>query len=191
VIGYIISMLLSPASVVATFLGIVQANALLQFAGITMLVTDVGILVLYLIRIQNGAPVPSTVASSLIEVREEPVTEETSPVLALANRVVEILRRGADVQVDVETMVRDRCILQIQTASGEQHIGIVQHTSNSVSLADVRGLYSLILNSKSQRGVFFTNGTFSTQAVRWAEGKPVHLINGYGLAQLTAKYDIK
>lgn len=188
--GYIVSMVLSLGSVVMSFFGIAQRNASLQFASVAMLSVDVGILVFYLSRMRNAASVPAIAPGQIAE-SEKPVVDEATPVLVLANRVAEILRRGADAHVHVETLVHDRCILQIQTAAGERHIGIVLHTSNSVSLADVRGLYSLILNTKSQRGVFFTNGTFSTQAVRWAEGKPVHLINGYGLDQLAAKYDIK
>lgn len=181
-IGYYASLFLSLCSIVVMFLGLLWENRGLQFSGILLLATDVGILVYYLSEMQEEAI--SAPAEAPIEVP----AEKPLPVLTLANRVAEILERGAGAHVHVNTALNDRCILDVKSATGEPAVGIVLHTPNSVGVAAVRGLSSLVANTQARRGFLFTSGTFTADAVKWAKGKPVFLIDGRTLDQMAAKY---
>ena len=180
---YYLSMFLSVVSVVVSYLGIVWRDRVLQAFGILLVVFDVGLLVNELIELQKQAEPESE--EQPVEVAEA----EPQPVLALAERVAKVLRRSTEAEVHINTALNDRCILDVKAASGKNAVGIVLHTENSVGVAAVRGLHSLVLNTKTERGFLFTSGTFTADAVEWAKGKPLFLIDGRTLDQMVAKYE--
>ena len=186
--GCYASLFLSLCSIAVTFLGLLWQNRGLQFSGILLLATDVGILVYYLSTMHRPA-IPATVkAKTETKAEVEAPEEESLPVLALANRVAEVLQRGAGARVHVNTALNDRCVLDIKSATDEPAVGIVLHTTDNVGVAAVRGLHSLVVNTKAERGLLFTSSTFTADAVKWAKGKSLFLIDGRTLDQMVAKY---
>ena len=77
----------------------------------------------------------------------------------------------------------------VKSASGNPAVGIVLHTEKSIGLSAVRGLHSLVINNKMERGFLFTSGTFTAEAIEWARGKPIFLVDGRALEQMAKKYE--
>lgn len=184
-------MALVLCSVVLTFLSLLYQNTYVQFAGIVTLVAGVGIVVR-----QQGISRRQTqwlagATPQAVEERVLPSPEETTlPALALAERLARILRRVEDARVNVEIARRDRCILEIYADTDKpSSVAIVECDANVVGVPDVRGLYSLRSNSGAEQGFFFTYGTFSPQALKWAQGKSLYLVDGNGLNRLIARYE--
>jgi hypothetical protein len=180
---YYLSMFLSAASVVVAYLGVVWRDRVLQTFGTLLVAFDVGLLINELIELQK---------QEKLVVDEPPVTvteQEPQLVLALADRVTRVLRLGAGAEVHVNTALNDRCILDVKSASGKNAVGIVLQTDKNIGISAVRGLHSLVINTKTERGFLFTSGTFTAEAVKWAKGKPLFLIDGRALDQMAAKYD--
>lgn len=179
---YYLSMFLSVASIVVSYLAIVWRDRVLQSFGVLLVAFDAGLLVNELIELRKQ-PEPGVAAPPA-----EPAKEAPQPVLALAERVAAVLRHSADAEVHINTALNDRCILDVRAASGKNAVGIVLHTENSVGVAVVRGLHSLVINTQTERGFLFTSGTFTPEAIAWARGKPLFLVDGRALEQMTKKY---
>lgn len=190
-IGYIISMVLALCSVTLTFLGLLHPSAYVQFAGIAALVIAVG-LVVYEQSVHKrqlqwmNATNPRPIEDHMVQ----PTEENTLPSLVLADRLANILRRVEGERVNIGVARRDRCIMEIYSDTDKlSSVAIVACNANTVSVSDVRGLYSLIANSGAEHGLFFTYGTFTPQALKWARGKALYLVDGTGLNRLIARYE--
>ena len=181
--SYYLSMFLSLCSVTVSYLGIVWQNRGLQFCGILLLAINVGIMIDNLIDIQKQEKRETTMPQVVVE------KKEPQPVLVLVDRVEKVLRLGAGAYVNVNTTLSDRSILDIKSASGKLAVGIVLLTDKSIGISAVRGLHSLVTNTNMERGFLFTSGTFTEEAVKWAKGKPVFLIDGQSLEQMAKKYE--
>jgi restriction system protein len=57
--------------------------------------------------------------------------------------------------------------------------------SGSVGQPVVRDLYGVMLHTKSTEAYLVTTGTITQAAYRWAEGKPIHLVDGHRLVEWT------
>ena len=55
----------------------------------------------------------------------------------------------------------------------------------------VRDLFGLVLSEGANKGIVITTGEFTGAARRFAEDKPIELIDGEGLRQLLRRHDIK
>jgi restriction system protein len=55
-----------------------------------------------------------------------------------------------------------------------------------VGVSLIREFYGVIVADKAERGVFVTTGTFTPDAIDFARGKPLELIDGERLAELVA-----
>jgi hypothetical protein len=190
-IGYVISMALALCSVVLTFLSLLHQNTYVQFAGIATLVVGVGIVVYEQSIHKRQVQWLDTSAQHPVEDRAmQPAEEDTLPALALADRLAGILRRVEGERVNVEVARKDRCILEIYSDTDKlSSVAIVACNANAVGVSDVRGLHSLLSNSGAEHGLFFTYGTFTPQALKWAQGKSLYLVDGNGLDRLIARYE--
>ena len=56
--------------------------------------------------------------------------------------------------------------------------------SGTVGASSVRDLYRAVMHTRVTKGVLVTTSDFSPDAIRFAEGKPLELINGQQLAEL-------
>lgn len=60
-----------------------------------------------------------------------------------------------------------------------------RYNTNTVSVHDVRDFYgALTHNQANGKGIFITTNIFSQEAERFAEGKPIELIDGFKLIKL-------
>lgn len=57
--------------------------------------------------------------------------------------------------------------------------------SGSVGQPVVRDLYGVMLHTRSAEAYLVTTGTITQAAYRWAEGKPIHLVDGHRLVEWT------
>lgn len=62
--------------------------------------------------------------------------------------------------------------------------------STAVEAAIVRDLFGVVHSESANKGVLITNSRFSQDAMRFAEGKPLELIDGDKLQDLLAQYDL-
>ena len=54
----------------------------------------------------------------------------------------------------------------------------------------VRDLYGVVTHERASKGIIITTSDFSKQAIEFAEGKPIELLNGSKLRALFRKYDL-
>ncbi len=184
-------MVLALCSVILTFLSLLFENTYVQFAGIVAMVAGVGIVV-YEQSIYKRQPQWLDMADRQPAESHMPQSTEEGmpPALALADCLARILRRVEGARVNVGIARRDRCILEIYSDTDKpSSIAIVACNAQAVGVPDVRGLYSLRSNSGAEHGFFFTYGTFTPQALKWAKGKSLYLVDGNGLNRLIARYE--
>lgn len=60
--------------------------------------------------------------------------------------------------------------------------------SGSVGEPIIRDLYGVVTSERANKGILMTTGSFTKQAIAFAEGKPIELINGDMLHDLILKY---
>jgi restriction system protein len=53
-----------------------------------------------------------------------------------------------------------------------------------VGVAQIRELYGVMVAERADRCIFVSSGTFTADAIAFAQGKPIELLNGSGLADL-------
>ena len=63
-------------------------------------------------------------------------------------------------------------------------------TTGSIGELYVRDFQAKVNESKADRGICFTAGTFSEEAKKYAEGRPIDLILKEGLIKLLKKVDL-
>ena len=54
----------------------------------------------------------------------------------------------------------------------------------------VRDLYGAVTDARATKGILITTSDFSPDAVRFAEGKPIDLINGRTVQHLLEQYKV-
>lgn len=62
--------------------------------------------------------------------------------------------------------------------------------SGSVGEPIIRDLYGVVTSERANKGILMTSGTFTRQAIDFAEGKPIELIDGIGLRKLMKEHDL-
>jgi hypothetical protein len=63
--------------------------------------------------------------------------------------------------------------------------------ANPVGEPVVRDLFGVILSEGANKGIIITTGEFTSAARRFAEGKPIELIDGDGLRELLNRHDVQ
>jgi len=95
---------------------------------------------------------------------------------------------------------------EITKASGDGGIDIIAHSkehitggkyiiqckdwSNPVGEPPVRDLYGVVAAEKANKGILITTSTFTSPAIKFAENKPLELIDGTKFNQLLSKYGL-
>lgn len=74
--------------------------------------------------------------------------------------------------------------LRLVSPDGERAIVQCKRYEGTVSESVVRDLYGAMQHDRLDRGFVVTTGRFSQAAARWAQGKPIELIDGERLVQL-------
>lgn len=88
---------------------------------------------------------------------------------------------GGDVGADGGVDVRLR-------KEGKEYIVQCKHwKTKRVGVAVIRELYGVMVSSGVAGGFVVTSGEFTEEAVSFSEGKPLKLINGYGLARMLGR----
>jgi HJR/Mrr/RecB family endonuclease len=62
--------------------------------------------------------------------------------------------------------------------------------ANPVGEPIVRDLYGVVTSERANKGILITTGSFTPAAVRFADGKPLELIDGDGLAKLLRQFNL-
>lgn len=62
--------------------------------------------------------------------------------------------------------------------------------SGSVGEPIIRDLYGVVTSERANKGILITTGSFTKQAIAFAEGKPIELINGDMLNDLMSTYSL-
>ena len=70
---------------------------------------------------------------------------------------------------------------------GQKAIVQCKRYRNTVGAGIVRELYGTMIHEGATYGYLVTSGLISEEARRWAAGKPIQLIDGYQLAELSKK----
>ncbi|BAL98313.1 MULTISPECIES: restriction endonuclease [Caldilinea] len=70
---------------------------------------------------------------------------------------------------------------------GQKAIVQCKRYRNTVGAGIVRELYGTMIHEGATYGYLVTSGPISEEARRWAAGKPIQLIDGYQLAELSKK----
>jgi hypothetical protein len=73
---------------------------------------------------------------------------------------------------------------------GGKYIIQCKRYSSSIGNAVIRDLYGVVHSESANKGVLITNSTFTREARRFAEGKPIELIDGAKLQELLLKYGL-
>jgi restriction system protein len=72
----------------------------------------------------------------------------------------------------------------VQSNQGEKWIVQCKRYSGSVGEPVIRDLYGTMLHEEAQKAYLVTTGSFTNQAITWAEGKPIILYDGETLVKL-------
>lgn len=72
----------------------------------------------------------------------------------------------------------------VRSDQGEKWIVQCKRYSGSVGEPVIRDLYGTMLHEEAQKAYLVTTGSFTTQAISWAEGKPIILYDGETLVKL-------
>lgn len=117
----------------------------------------------------------------------------SSDFVALCRRVVmsyyqKAFAKIADISITPENV---EILVSIEFSRSEEiHIFRFYRTTGVVSDLFVRDFHARVSESKADRGVCFTAGAFSEEAKRYAEGRPIDLIEKSGLIKVLKKVDM-
>lgn len=93
------------------------------------------------------------------------------------------LLRASDTELDF--------LASRQTSSRQElHVVHVRQVEQIANPADVRELHHAVRREKADAGTLLITGGFDPRSFEYANGKPLHLLDGYGLVALCAKYGI-
>jgi hypothetical protein len=78
-----------------------------------------------------------------------------------------------------------------QTVGGQElHVVHVRKVDSIANPADVRDLHHAVRRERADAGTLLITGGFDPRSFEYANGKPLHLLDGYGLVALCAKHGI-
>lgn len=78
-----------------------------------------------------------------------------------------------------------------QTSGGQElHVVHVRKVDSIANPADVRDLHHAVRRERADAGTLLITGGFDPRSFEYANGKPLHLLDGYGLVALCAKHGI-
>lgn len=66
-----------------------------------------------------------------------------------------------------------------------------QYDAASVNRAEIVQLYQMMVKQKARQGIFVTTGEFCKQAIDYAEGKPIQLVDGVMLMQWIEQLEVE
>lgn len=117
----------------------------------------------------------------------------SSDFVALCRRVVmKYYQRAAAKIVDIS--VTPECVevlMNIEFIRSEEiHVFRFYRTTGVVSDLYIRDFHAKVTDTKADRGVCFTAGMFSEEARKYAEGRPIDLVEKEGLVRILKKVDL-
>jgi len=71
---------------------------------------------------------------------------------------------------------------------GGKYIIQCKRQTSSIGEPVVRDLYGVVTDQKANKGIVVTNSEFTTAAIKFAEGKPIELVNNKALLALLGRY---
>jgi restriction system protein len=91
--------------------------------------------------------------------------------------------RGAEVRVTQASRDRgvDAVVFDPDPIAGGKIIIQAKRYTNPVQAAAVRELYGVVIDEGANRGILVTTTDYGPDAIRWAAGKPLTLLNGGNL----------
>ncbi len=117
----------------------------------------------------------------------------TSDFVALCRRVVMKYYQRAVAKV-VDISVTPECVevlMNIEFVRSEEiHVFRFYRTTGVVSDLYIRDFHAKVTETKADRGVCITAGLFSEEARRYAEGRPIDLVEKEGLIRILKKVDM-
>lgn len=117
----------------------------------------------------------------------------TSDFVALCRKIVLSYYQNAfakilDISVAPESI---EVLLSVESAKWEDtEVFRFYRTTGTVGELYVRDFHAKVTDSKADRGICFTAGSYSEEALRYAEGRPIDLIEKTGLVSLLKKIDL-
>jgi hypothetical protein len=147
---------------------------------------------------RGAQPRPQVSAPSTWTQIEEDHREQTEPparyrpvpppqgrrLTAVADRAVELFRQdGAGVQVDIQR--EDRSLWHVTSASGRTYSVMVYEGDEVIDIGDLRALYSLMVNTGTEGGIFLAASSYTTRAQEWAEQRAIRLYDAASLPEIT------
>lgn len=116
----------------------------------------------------------------------------TSDFVALCRRIVMSYYQKASVKI-VDISVNPDCVeilVHIDFVRSEEvHIFRFYRSTGVISDLYVRDFHAKVSESKADKGICFTAGMFSDEARRYAEGRPIDLIEKESLVRILKKID--
>jgi restriction system protein len=123
----------------------------------------------------------SNLASMPWEDFEHLVRELFSQVFSSAGSEVHVTQASRDGGVDAVALDPD-------PIKGGKIVIQAKRYTNTVGVGAVRDLYGTVMNEGANRGILVTTSDFGPDAYRFAQGKPLTLLNGSNLLSLLADY---
>lgn len=117
----------------------------------------------------------------------------SSDFVALCRKMVVVFYKNAISKIqDIEvTQEYVEIVMHLDFARSEEiHIFRFYRTQGTVSDLHVRELHSKVSDTKADKGICFTAGLFSDEAKRFAEGRPIDLMDKAALIKLLKKVDM-
>lgn len=117
----------------------------------------------------------------------------TSDFVALCRKIVMVYYQNATVKLQDISVETDHVeiLLTMDTGKWEDtEIFRFYRTSGSIGELFVRDFQAKVSESKADRGICFTAGSYTEEATRYAEGRPIDLIKKEGLVKLLKKVDV-
>src|SRR5574344_49730 len=117
----------------------------------------------------------------------------TSDFVALCRKIVMAYYQNAftkilDISVAQESI---EVLINVESAKWEDtEVFRFYRTTGTVGELYVRDFHAKVTDSKADRGICFTAGAYSEEARRYAEGRPIDLIEKAGLVRLLKKVDL-
>jgi len=84
----------------------------------------------------------------------------------------------------------DIIAVSIQPLVSGRYIIQCKRYSNSVSSPIVRDLYGVVMAERANKGILITTSAFTSDAIEFAQGKPIELVDGPQLIELLGRYSL-